>query len=103
VRRAAGRDRVVEYLILVGRARDAVLARWTAVLLQGAQQDLLSPAAVARAPGVAAALFRVADAHPQRRVRGVATAAGRRRGRGRAGTRLRRRLPRRGLPRRPPP
>src|SRR5215471_11118131 len=66
VRRAACGDGVIEDLVLVSGARDAVLAGRAAVLFPGAQQELVSPTAVAGSPGVAAALFGVADADPKR-------------------------------------
>src|SRR5690242_20055162 len=66
VRCAARGDGVVEDLILVGGTGDAVLAGRAAVLFPGAQQELISPAAVAGSPGVAAALFGVTDADPKR-------------------------------------
>src|SRR5580692_11763990 len=74
---AARVDGIVEDLVLVGRA---------AVVLPGAEQELVGAAAVAGSPGVAAALLRVADAHAERRLRGVAAAGQlRRRTSGRAG------------------
>ena len=66
VRGAPGVDGVVEDLVLVGRAGHAELAGRTTVLFPGADLELVGPAAVTRAPGVAAAFFGVADADPER-------------------------------------
>jgi EmrB/QacA subfamily drug resistance transporter len=66
VRGAARGDGVVEYLILVGGACDAVLTGRTAILFPGAQLELVRPTAVTWAPGVAAAFFGAADAGPER-------------------------------------
>src|SRR5215469_6242419 len=69
-------DGVIEDLVLVRGAGDAELAGRTAVLFPGAQQELVSPAAVAGSPGVAAAFFGVADADPKRGTGGIPAAAG---------------------------
>src|SRR6266851_55803 len=73
VRRAARGNGVVEYLVLVGGPGRAVLAGCAAVPFPGAEQELIGPAPVARSPGIAAALFGIADADAERRVSSVAT------------------------------
>src|SRR5260221_3265250 len=72
VRRAACGNCVVEYLVLVGGPGHAVLAGCPAILFPGAEQELIGPAPVARSPGIAAALFGIADADADRRVSSVA-------------------------------
>src|ERR1700680_1711653 len=93
VRRATCGYGVVEYLILVGGPGDAVHAGRAAVGFPGTQDELVSTAAVTGSPGVAAALFGIADADPERRVGGVHAGAGwrwcRARARARAGGRAR--------------
>src|ERR1017187_9321025 len=76
IRRAARGDGVVEDLILVTSAGHAELAGAAAIVLPGAEQELVGPAAVARAPDVAAALLCLADADPERGVGGAPAAAG---------------------------